>query len=161
MNSLSWLIYLAGMVGSFTHFLIGVEMVTFILFISSFITWLFSRYATAECADNFANRHSSSQIEVDFYASTTEIALKVLKTAIILFVSTSLLDIVIPTRQTIILIAASEFGEKMINNKELTDKVSSVVDPSIELLQTYIKKETLDVKKQIESATAPPEQKAK
>ena len=57
---------------------------------------------------------------------------------------------VIPSQRTMILIAASEFGEKIASTKAVSD----MVDPSVNLLKTWMEKQTLDLKDEITKATA-------
>jgi len=47
------------------------------------------------------------------------------------------INIIIPSRRTIILIASSQYGEMVLNNP----KINEIVDPSIDLLKTWIEKE--------------------
>jgi hypothetical protein len=53
----------------------------------------------------------------------------------------SALDILVPTRQTLILMAGSEMGEKLVKS----EAVGSVVNPGLELIRTWIQKETKDL----------------
>ena len=48
---------------------------------------------------------------------------------------------IIPTKETMLLIAASEVGEKIVTS----EKITSVVDPSVTLLKTWIEKQTQDI----------------
>jgi hypothetical protein len=48
----------------------------------------------------------------------------------------------LPSRQTVMLIVASELGERVVSNAQIT----SVVDPSLELLNAWISKTTQDLK---------------
>ena len=57
----------------------------------------------------------------------------------------SIFWIVLPTRETMILVAASEIGEKVITS----EKVTTVIDPSVVLLKTWIEKQTLDLQTSI------------
>lgn len=58
-----------------------------------------------------------------------------------------LLGALMPSRNTMLLIAASEIGERTMNN----ERVQRVVDPSMELLTTWITKMTHDLKREMES----------
>jgi ABC-type Fe3+ transport system permease subunit len=48
-----------------------------------------------------------------------------------------ILCVILPSKQTILLIAASEVGERVLSN----EKVTSIIDPSVEYLQAWIKNE--------------------
>jgi len=65
------------------------------------------------------------------------------KLAVVLCISLTF-ACVIPARRTMLLIAASEMGEKLIDSPQ----VASVVDPSIGLLKAWMVKETADLQKQ-------------
>jgi hypothetical protein len=55
----------------------------------------------------------------------------------------------LPDRRTVLLIAASEIGERTMNSERMAmvgDKVASVLNPSIELLNTWISRQTEEIK---------------
>ena len=56
------------------------------------------------------------------------------------------LQIVIPTKQTMIMVAASEVGDKVVKS----EKMQQILDPSIDLLQQWIKNELAVQKKKAE-----------
>jgi hypothetical protein len=68
--------------------------------------------------------------------------LKALKWYVAIFVGALLGVIFVPDQRTVVLIAASEIGERVVNNPTVKD---SVVDPSFELLKAFMKKETHDL----------------
>lgn len=53
----------------------------------------------------------------------------------------------IPSQRTLILIAGSEISERALSH----ERVQSVLDPSVELLQKWIEKETVRIKNDIEN----------
>jgi hypothetical protein len=52
-----------------------------------------------------------------------------------------------PSERTLYLMAASEIGGRVVTS----DKVQGIVDPSVEILQNYIKRENLKIKKEVEA----------
>lgn len=54
------------------------------------------------------------------------------------YVCAALIMIAIPSRQTLVLIAGSEVGERVVNS----DAVQGVVNPGMDLVKLWIKKET-------------------
>lgn len=70
----------------------------------------------------------------------------------LIFFISGIAQAVLPDRNTVLLIAASQIGEKIVNN----EKVQSVVDPSIDLLKTWMVQQTQNLKKSMEP---PPQQK--
>jgi len=60
---------------------------------------------------------------------------------------------IIPNRETVLLIAASEIGDRVMNSEKMAkvgDRVGSVVDPGIDLLKTWIEQQTQTIKKSME-----------
>ena len=51
-----------------------------------------------------------------------------------------------PDRKTVLLIAASEIGERVVTN----EKVQGVIDPSVELLKTWIAQQTQAIQQEME-----------
>lgn len=51
-----------------------------------------------------------------------------------------------PSRQTMLLIAGSEMGERAVNS----DAVTSIVNPGMDLVKLWIKQETDNLKKKVE-----------
>ncbi len=51
-----------------------------------------------------------------------------------------------PSKETLVLVAAAEVGQRIVNS----DRVTQVLDPSIGLLRSYIEAETISVQKRIE-----------
>lgn len=120
MNDLSWLIYLIGLSGS-------LKIAAGFLFTFGVAGYLCYCLITTISNDDYG---------------VTKKDIKIYPIFILLFLLSVL--IVTPSQTTMILIAASEVGEKVVSN----DKVVKTVDPAIELLQTWIEAET---KRQLES----------
>lgn len=117
MNDLSWLIYLIGLFDS-------VKFTTAMLFVVGFLI-----YAVYVIATSISNS--------ELYRSADE-RHKIRKYPAFILVFLLITLLITPDRKTMLLIAASEVGEKVFNN----DKVINTVDPALELLQTWIKTET-------------------
>ena len=73
-----------------------------------------------------------------------------MKIAFALLFTSGILECIIPTRQTVLLIAASEISEKIINKPE----VQGIIDPSIDLLKTWIKAQTETLQKTMTNGVA-------
>ena len=52
----------------------------------------------------------------------------------------------VPSRQTVLLIAASEMGERVLNHP----RVNQVIDPGIDLLTTWMEKEKHELQKSMQ-----------
>jgi hypothetical protein len=64
------------------------------------------------------------------------------KKTVILLILIFPIPFILPSRDTILLIAASEMGENLVKH----ENVSKIVDPSLEFLSTWIKTETENLK---------------
>ncbi len=60
-----------------------------------------------------------------------------------------LINVIAPARQTVLLIAASEMGERVLNHP----RVNQVVDPGIDLLSTWMRSETEKLRREMASGT--------
>lgn len=119
MNTLSWLIYFAGVVHSFnfvaTVLFIGLPIITLMKMSGVFVT------------NQYALRKEDQIDQMPFTA----------KQMIFVWLLVCAIGVVVPSRQTVILIASSEYGEKILKNP----KINEIIDPSIDLLKTWIEKE--------------------
>lgn len=129
MNNLSLLIYFASVVGSVGHMLAVALIILMLATVALAIT----------TAIAFGDNHSD-----DFKA----LSVKFLKRCVTSVVIIALVLSFLPDRKTVLMIAASEMGQKLI----LNPSVQQVVDPSIELLTTWMKNETAEIKKKMEGA---------
>jgi hypothetical protein len=118
MNTLSWIIYLAELSETLKAFLA--------------IATAAAVFATAGFLITYAHSHRQEEV---IWLSRTKIS------AMALIVS-ALSCAMLPSRQTVMLIVASELGERVVSNAQIT----SVVDPSLELLNAWISKTTQDLK---------------
>lgn len=140
MNTLSLLIYFAGVTGSIGSFLVLITFLTAVAAALCIVGWLI-----------YHDETNSS-----FRPYTGDKLFEIRKTRedwgkrVIIFASLAtfigIISSLIPNRQTVLLIAASEMGEKVLNHP----KVEQVVDPSIELITTWMKNETAEIKKRME-----------
>lgn len=62
------------------------------------------------------------------------------------------LQILVPSERTMTLIAASEVSQKVIETKAVQDVGQKVIGPTIDLLNSYIERETANIKKEIENS---------
>ena len=122
MNNLSWLIYLAEVVGKTA---LALQFVTFVCGLGTLISAIVYAISLAEDADEIAAG-----------------AKKIISPLVIGLSLAGVVNCVIPSREAVMMIAASELGEKVI----ASPAVAGVVDPSIELLKTWIARTTEDLK---------------
>ena len=145
MNSLSFLIYLSGVTGSMSGFLTFVMVAFGVLALISLVVWIIMHDETDGRQAQLVGEALQSCREMRqkswgwFWRFTY------------LFVIVGMLASLTPSRQTVLLIAASEMGEKVLNHP----RVQTVMDPGIELLTTWMAKETQDLKKQMTAHTKP------
>jgi len=141
MNSLSWLIYLAGVTDSLSNFL---KFLTCVLFVLCVILTLLSVA--------LLNTTGLSEKEKVTQAAAQKVCKRYAILIFVVFFCFGLLVNVLPNRQTVLLIAASEIGERAMNSEKMAkinDKVVSVIDPSVELLNVWIAKQTEDLRKEM------------
>ena len=124
MNDLSWLIYLADIAGS-----VG-GLLTFLAVIAG-ATAVVSLIVTGIAV---ADRH----------LETAAASRRIFRQAMPAGIVVGLIAGFMPGRQTVMMIAASEIGQRAVNSAS----VAGVVDPSLELLKTWIAKTTAAMKKQ-------------
>jgi hypothetical protein len=143
MNSLSWLIYIANVsvsLGGFFTFLAvvcGFAAVVVIIIITVCVLDT-DYYGRSLPNDQLAKR--------DIIHKGLKKTAIITATGMFLFGTFSTL---MPDRETILLIAASEIGEKVVQ----TEQVKGVFDPSVELLKTWISQQTQSIKSQMSQQT--------
>jgi formate hydrogenlyase subunit 3/multisubunit Na+/H+ antiporter MnhD subunit len=130
MNTLSWLIYLADICDNLNKFfaIIGVLQL-----LGGLI--LFGVYANYMADKEFwrGRRGESQEIKQKYNKIVYAIPLVGL---IMIFFST-----LIPDKNTVMYIAASEYGQSIIMNKQVQD----LTNPAFELLKEWIKNETIKI----------------
>jgi hypothetical protein len=129
MNSLSWFVYLIQLVDQFRDACGIILTITIIAAIFTGIQFL-------------CRLPDSDVMHLDFYKNAKEEIIaqtkKVFRIEIILFLVCFLSLIFVPSRQTMLLIAGSEMGEKLVKS----DTVKDVVNPGLDLLKSWIRNET-------------------
>lgn len=148
MNSLSWLIYLAGATGSLSGFLTFVVVVLALLTAMLTLVALFTLDETDKYGDLLSEAELNNVRRTHGVSRRSAIRFGIL--FLVLGTATSLL----PDRKTVLLIAASEIGERMLTSDRmarLENRVASVVDPSLELLNTWINQQTESIRREMES----------
>jgi amino acid transporter len=131
MNSLSWFIYFIGVSSSINLFSLLVSIISLVVFVCVCISYIINRN------DKFNEKEKHIYDEV-----TGPLYIYWRKVSIIVFSVFVTINILLPDRQTLILIGASEFGERMINS----DKGQRILDPSYQLLEMWINKEIESLK---------------
>ena len=154
MNELSWLIYFAQVLGdtselfgSFGVFWTVISVIGFGAF--AIFRFIVIPHSANSNVDGSYHRYSSDEHLQKIKECLDNVNSDTYKTLIkVLYVTFSLAtfchiaSVLLPNRQTIILIAASQISEKIINN----DRIIGIVDPSLELLKTYAEKELKKIK---------------
>ena len=140
MNNLSILIYLSGVTGTLGNFLTFVAVVFGILGVVSLIVWLVHHDET-----------NSAYVRLDGDAlagvrDKRKTAWRWFWCFCGLMGVTGSLASLVPSRQTVLLIAASEMGERVLNHP----RVNQVIDPGIDLLTTWMEKEKHELQKSMQ-----------
>lgn len=141
MNSLSLLIYLSGVTDTLASFLTFVTVVFGILGLITLVVWLVSHDETDPAHRPLQGEALASRQE------TRKNAWKWFWRFCGLFVFVGSLVSFVPNRQTVLLIAASEMGERVLNH----ERVNQVIDPGIDLLKTWMEKEKMDLQKSMQA----------
>ena len=139
MNSLSWLIYAANVAESLSGSLVFITILFAIATIGAVIVAFvhmdeqpdFRPLSEPILTLRRKRKVAAFKLSCAFFAAMT-----------IVGITTSL----IPNRQTVLLIAASEIGERVMTHQRVQD----VVDPSINLLQTWIQQQTQQIQQQMQ-----------
>lgn len=145
MNSLSFLIYLSGVTGSMSGFLTFLASVFAIMAIISAVVWVIMHDQT----DQYGNMVNDKSLV--YRNDMRKHSWRWFWVFMMLCVFSGSMRALTPSRQTVLLIAASEMGEKALNHP----RVQTVMDPGIELLTTWMAKETQDLKKHLAPAAKP------
>lgn len=147
MNSLSWLIYLANVTGNLGGFFLFLTLAggfTTLVFGVCYFIYKDDVSNKVGRQDNYGHSLSKEYFEARIAALNGQIAIfkRMAMTGFTALVIFGTLTALMPERKTIMLIAASEVGERVVNSS----KVQSVVDPSVELLKTYVDKELFETR---------------
>ena len=145
MNNLSWFIYLADLLPALSGLLHGLAISLFVV-CAAITVWALIKVGDLSDLIN-PKYHNVPQDDVKIKLENERTS--VIKKSKILVASlfiTALIGLgistVLPSRSTIILIGASEFGERLVTNPS----VNGIVDPSIELLKTWIEQQTKQIR---------------
>lgn len=133
MNTLSWLIYLAGVTGSLSGFAVFIAVVFGLMAVVTVIVFCSTLDSSADGVELFQKKCKGW-----------------FSTFMVLMIFMGTLAALIPSRQTVLLIAASQMGEQVLNHP----RVNEVVNPGIELLTTWMQKETADLRRAQEPTPA-------
>ena len=130
MNNLSIIIYIADVIPKFgTLFAISATFSCLVMIISG-IAYLHyrSEFVTSEHGGKDYTRYARiEKTYMDFW-------IKVFKQTLIIFLATIIPSTVIPKRDTIMMVAASEFGETALKS----DDVQEIVNPAKQILKKWI-----------------------
>lgn len=124
MNTLAWLIYFTQIVGT-----LRVVSFIFIAVILPILTVL-KLIGAFEDTEAMWTKNGKEFVKVDRLPIS-------LKQIVVSWSVLVLLIVVVPSRETIMLVASSVYAEKILNNP----KVNEIIDPSLDLLKTWIEKE--------------------
>ena len=150
MNTLSIIIYIANTLPDITKLLV---IAICLLFITGFLSLLFILSAAEEFQSKMSRRGyldtlklTKEDLEKDLVLSgisnTLNKSKNFFKRIVITLIIIFPIPFLIPSKETILLIAASQFGEKIIKH----ENVAKIVDPSVEYLSEWIKNETNNLK---------------
>jgi hypothetical protein len=133
MNTLSWFIYLIGVVPAIGVFALKVSLLSAIGMVIIVGAHVLAR---SECY-NQSSKNEFDEKTAPLFRYWRKVFLSIFCVAVPIF-------ILIPNQKTMILIGASEFGEKMLSS----DKAQRLIDPSYQLLETWINKELAKLKEE-------------
>lgn len=148
MNNLSWLIYLAYSVDRFGHFIVWLMVPTGFFAVVCGVVIMVSLDTTDQRGRKLDD--SSLKEKREQISAFKKWGVRLSAAFIVLGCILSIL----PNRQTVMLVAASEIGQRALNSEamsKVTDRLGNVVDPSIELLNTWISKQTMDLRNEMEN----------
>lgn len=123
MNSLSWLIYFIGVVGNLDWFFSTLTILLLLVCIGLVIAFFMML---------------DEDVGKEAWAKYRKCCLLFVPAFIVCFLISSLM----PSRQTLILIAGSEIGQEVVQSKAVQD----VVNPGMDLLKAWIATETTRLK---------------
>lgn len=118
MNTLSLLIYLAGVAGGLQGFLVFIAAIFGILAILTLAIWAFS-FSRTDSNHKPLPEHTLKELRED-----GKKAWRWFWVFIMLMISTGVTSALMPSRQTVLLIAASEMGEQVLNHPRVNQVVA-------------------------------------
>lgn len=127
MNSLSIFIYLAELIPSIGHMCV--------LFAFLAVVGIFASFMMRDLNGTVYSFDTKEDIENKKYV--VGVANKGLKIFPIVIIVSIVIATIVPSRQTIMMIAASEFGESVYKS----DQIQEILNPASKLLKSFIKEE--------------------
>jgi hypothetical protein len=140
MNSLSWLIYLAGVTGTLGGFLVFITVIFGVLAGVSMVLWI-----TSQSFHDANGRYRGDDVILQNRKDGIK-AWRWFWGFLVLMITFGSVSALMPSRQTVLLIAASQMGEQVLNHP----RINQVVDPGIELLTTWMLEETEQLRRSSE-----------
>lgn len=131
MNSLSWFIYLIQIIPTLS----GIAGITAFISVLLYAGLWFVRSVSYSEVYGDRSREEYDTVKKPMLVFYQRLVLSI-------FCVSMFLSVFTPKKETMILIAASEFGEKVFASQS----VKNLLDPSMELLQEYIKNELEQLK---------------
>ena len=133
MNTLSWFIYLIGVVPALGAFALAIAIGSALGVAVIILAHVISR---GECYTQ-RDKEEYDEKTAPMFRYWRKVFLSIFCVAVPV-------AILVPSQKTMILIGASEFGEKML----MSDKAQKLLDPSYQLLETWINKELAKLKEE-------------
>lgn len=127
MNNISWFVYGVQIADNVGNVLVGLMVLAVAAVIPTIIQY-FARWPTYSSED-----HSDAN-----KAAITSFTRKALTYEAAAFIICAAFIVVLPSRQTLLLIAGSEMGERALKS----DAVQDIINPGADLLKSWIKEET-------------------
>ena len=128
MNNLSIIIYLADIIPSLGGLFTFLTIVSVITMAMSGFFYLFAR-SELQISIDHGHQKCAARDKMNI-----ELCSKIFRYSIVVFSIASVPDIVIPKRDTIMMIAASEFGDTVLKS----DDVKEIVNPAKQILKNWI-----------------------
>ena len=128
MNMVSWFVYIADVIGNITLLL---QWATSLCAITFVVTLCVKGINSEEPLSSLSFRDAQAQARWDNFHKTAN---KILKRTLVIVIVCASLVAVIPSKQTMYVIAASEVTERVITS----EAVQSVVDPTLTLIRSYL-----------------------
>lgn len=146
MNSLSIIIYLISILDASTGYVRPLLFISTVFIVLSFLIVTISNLVVSSYA---ADGDSDA---LNWFQTGYLYAKQVCKVSLTIWIITSLFSIFVPSKQYAVLIAASEIGERMLQTEEaqkFAKDITGLSGETTELLRTYIRQQTLEIKTQI------------
>ena len=128
MNNLSIIIYLADIIPSFGGLF---DLLTIVSVFAMAMSGFFYLFARSELQIYIDHGHQKSAAREKM---NMELCSKIFRYAMVVFFIAVVPDIVIPKRETIMMIAASEYGDTVLKS----DDVREIVNPAKQILKNWI-----------------------